>query len=289
MEKELVELRKRLAETDNHRRPAEAGAQLVSESSEHIQSLHRGAADSLLELRHSSNAPTPVEPATSLDPPRSKALGKIVVSTEQIEALFIEYFEFYHPFVPLLDPSRSPEYYFECSELLFWAIISVGARRYEDDPTLLTGLASPFNKLIWATIAEVPQNYHVVKALCLICTWPLPTKTSSKDPTFILAGIMMHIALQTGLHRPSHVQEYSRVKIEPIEDEIKDRLKTWAACNIVAQTYAKLEQVSAYENLTILQDVNRLRAAPKVTVGLYAHIFAKRFEHAERLVASPPD
>lgn len=240
MERELLELRKRLADTDSQPSLTQAvmpdgqPTDLSSDQSQSLSSLHRGAADSLLELRHSSTAP--VEPGPPVEASLPRTLDKITIPPEHIEALFNQYFLFYHPFIPVLDPTKSPEYYFECSELLFWAIIAVGARRFEEDPTLLTGLAGPFNKLIWATIAEVPQNYHVVKALSLFCTWPLPTKTSSKDPTFILCGVMMQIALQTGLHRPSHVQEYSRIKIEVREDDVKDRLKTWAACNIVAQT-----------------------------------------------------
>ena len=121
------------------------------------------------------------------------------------------------------------------SPLLFWTILSVGARRYEKDTTLLTSLSGPVNRFVWSTLADVPQNYHVVKALCLLCTWPFPTSSTSTDPTFMYCGMMLQVAIQIGLHRPSHSQDFSKFRIELREEELKDRVSTWAVCNIVAQ------------------------------------------------------
>lgn len=90
-------------------------------------------------------------------------------------------------------------------------------------------------RLVWATIAEVPQNYHVVKALILLCAWPMPTSSTSTDPTFMLCGLMMQIALQIGLHRPSHSQDFSKFRVELREVELQDRVVVWSVCNIVAQ------------------------------------------------------
>ena len=147
--------------------------------------------------------------------------------------IFNRFFTYYHPFLPILDPSRPPEYYYTANLLRFWVIISVAARR--DDPPLLASLAAPVSDLLWKTIADVPQNYIVVKALCLLCTWPLPISSTSTDPTFMLAGLMMQIAMQIGLHRPSHSQDFTKFKVELMEEELRDRVRTWAACNAVAQ------------------------------------------------------
>lgn len=54
----------------------------------------------------------------------------------------------------------------------------------------------------------------------------------------MLSGLMTHIALQIGLHRPSHAQDFTKLKVELREEELKDRVRTWAACNIIAQRYA---------------------------------------------------
>lgn len=145
------------------------------------------------------------------------------------------FFTFYHPFLPLLDPEKSADDYYNLSPLLFWTIITVAARRYPAELTLLTSLSGPLSKLIWSTLADVPQSYHVVKALCVLCTWPLPVSSTSSEPTFMLSGIMMQVAMQIGLHRPSYAQDFTKFRVELREEELKDRVKTWAACNVVAQ------------------------------------------------------
>lgn len=159
-----------------------------------------------------------------------------VISPPQIHcADASRFFTYYHPFLPFLEPEKSPEDYFLTSSLLFWTIISVGARRYNTEPTLLNSLSGPVSRLVWSTLADVPQSYHVVKALCLLCTWPLPTSSTSTDPTFMLSGMMMQVAIQIGLHRPSHAQDFSKFRVELRDSELKDRIRTWAVCNIVAQ------------------------------------------------------
>ena len=150
------------------------------------------------------------------------------------------FFTLYHPFLPLLDPEKSPDDYYDASCLLFWIVVAVAARRYGADPLLLTALAGPVTRLLWATIADVPQSYIVIKAICILCTWPLPISSTSSDPTFMLSGLMVQISLQMGLHRPSHAQDFTKYRVELREEELKDRVRTWAACNAVAQRYENI-------------------------------------------------
>lgn len=155
------------------------------------------------------------------------------------------FFTCYHEFLPILDPAKSPDDYFSMAPLLFWTVVSVAARRYESEATLLTSLANPLSRLVWSTLSGVPQSYHVVKALCILCTWPLPVSSTSSEPTFMLSGIMMQIAMQIGLHRPSYAQDFTKFRVELREEELKDRVKTWAACNLVAQ---RCVQISIYHH-----------------------------------------
>lgn len=157
--------------------------------------------------------------------------------TEDTESqLFHEYFSSYHQFLPFLNPSQSPDQYYAQHPLLYWVIISIAARRYHPDPNLLGTLSGPLTRLLWQTIGDVPSSHHVVKALCLLCTWPLPTSTSSSDPTQILCGVMMKISTLIGLHRPHHINDFSRVIIDLDNEQLHDRVVTWAVCNVVAQT-----------------------------------------------------
>jgi hypothetical protein len=173
----------------------------------------------------------------SFMPPRYvKELEGVGLTEEAINQLFNEYWSCYHPYLPFLNPLQTPEQYYQQHPLLFWVIIAVASRRYTLDPTLLTALSGPLSRLLWTTVGEVPNSHHVVKALCILCTWPLPTSTTSTDPTHILCGVMMKAATGIGLHRPNHTQDFSRVSVDLNKEQLHDRVVTWAVCNIVAQS-----------------------------------------------------
>jgi hypothetical protein len=149
------------------------------------------------------------------------------------------------------------DFYFDTSPLLGWTVVLVAARRYAQNEHVLSALAQPYRKLLWSTISDMPQKYHTVKALALLCTWPMlaiaeisskqtPEKPgpgfsrlglSELDPSFMLSGIMMQIALQTGLHISSQVHELTQRPRSSGKVEMEDRKLTWAVCNMVAQGY----------------------------------------------------
>lgn len=163
-------------------------------------------------------------------------LENVRLTEDSVSQLFKVFFTYYHPYLPFLNPGHGPDVYYQQHPLLFWSMVAIASRRYSSDPTLLTTLSGPLTRLLWQTIGDVPSSYYVVKALCLLCTWPLPTSTTTSDPTHILCGVMMKTATGIGLHRPNHTQDFSRVSIELNKEQLSDRVSTWAVCNIVAQT-----------------------------------------------------
>ncbi|KUJ16604.1 uncharacterized protein LY89DRAFT_586780 [Mollisia scopiformis] len=163
---------------------------------------------------------------------KPREMGDVKLSGKSVEKLFKEYFTHYHPYLPFLDPDLAPDQYFDWSPLLGWTIIVVAARRFRQEPGLFGDLSPSYNKLLWSTISEHPQPYHVSKALCLICTWPLPSTSNPSDATYPLCGMMISIALSNILDFPVHLQ-FSKGRIT--EAEQRDRRLTWAACNIVCQ------------------------------------------------------
>ena len=193
------------------------------------------ASRSLLDLSQGFRelAPTglfSITPGTS-----PMTLGPVRLSDAQLNELYSIYFTSYHLFIPVLDPSATYKEYYGYHPLLHWTIVAVAARRYDAKPGLFMELQRPLEELLWTTLSQVPQAYHVCKALVLLCTWPLPTSSTSQEPTMMLTGIMFQLAMQYGLHRPSHAQDFSRFRIELREEDIIDRLNTWAAINIVTQ------------------------------------------------------
>ncbi|KAH7110343.1 hypothetical protein B0J11DRAFT_206798 [Dendryphion nanum] len=227
----------------------------IEEDNAFLQTQQEQIATSLLDLRSGS--------------PMFHVIGDVRLSSGQVSELFNEFFANYHTFLPFLDQLRTPEeVYSQDSKLLFWAIVSVAARHYGTDDKLLIRLKEPLTNLIWETIKK-QANHHVVKALCLLCTWPLPARTTVNDPTFMLCGVMMQIAMQIGLHQPTHPQDFSRTKVRLREEDIHDRLRTWAVCNIVAQT------------------VSTGNGQPSLT--LYDSTLEFRTDDADHLRIIPPD
>ena len=196
------------------------------------------ASRSLLDLSQGYRelAPTSypsITPGTS-----TRSLGPVVLTDEQVSELFSIFFNGYHQFLPILSPETPYSEYYKQHPLLHWTIIAVASRRYETKPGLLIELQRPLEEMLWTTLSAVPQTYHVVKALAILCIWPLPNSSTSVEPTMMLTGIMFQLAMQYGLHRPSHAQDFSRFRIELRDEEVTDRLHTWATVNIVAQNVA---------------------------------------------------
>lgn len=242
MEREIAELRQQLAHyeaVDGKAHIADSVPSLdpPQPKPEANQSTdpHHGAADSLLDL---SRGPKTAKQARSAPRPQTKprSLNDVTLDGPQIDDLFQEFYTYYQPFLPILEPQTSANQTFDLSPLLFWVVIAVAARRHTAQPDLLSQVEGPVSQMLSDTVFSNPQNYHVVKALAILCTWPLPRKKTSKDPTWLFSGLMMDIALQAGLHRPFNVQDfYTRQRIELREEDVRDRLRTWVCCNVVAQ------------------------------------------------------
>lgn len=234
MEKEIDRLRRNL-------RSAQAQGYVVEDEAE-IESpaangMYSRSSQSFMGSEEAVSSLLHLKQGGSYNQPRiAKEIENVGLTEDAISHLFNEFWCCYHPWLPFLNPAQTPEAYYQQHPLLFWTIITVASRRYTVDPHLLTNISGPLTRLLWTTVGEVPNNHYVVKALCLLCSWPLPTSTTSTDPTHILSGVMMKAATGIGLHRPNHTQDFSRVSVDLNKEQLHDRVVTWAVCNIVAQS-----------------------------------------------------
>ncbi|KAJ5646373.1 hypothetical protein N7490_002745 [Penicillium lividum] len=248
MEKEIADLRRRLETNPEEHAGEHHTADEMSQTSE--EGFRRRESSAVDRSRPVS---VPAEPHPSMSTPltmqRSGSilsqdentpwrLEDITLSRARVARLFEQYYNYYHPFLPLLNLPKPPEVYLGRCPLLAWTIVCVASRRSPSDPGLLSALSGPFSRLLWSTITNVPQDYRVVKALCVLCTWPLPTTSQRTDATFMLSGLMMQIAMQLGLHRPVQAEEFTTFQMGVQGEALKDRLHTWIICNIVAQNVA---------------------------------------------------
>ncbi|THC98040.1 hypothetical protein EYZ11_002466 [Aspergillus tanneri] len=247
MEQEIADLRRRLATNSENPHAMEANvSDGLSQCSEDVfcgpDSVVSGRQRPLSDPLEPQPLPTPLtihrEASILSQEDKLWTLEDISLPRSRVARLFEQYFKYYHPFLPLLSPQKAPEEYLRRCPLLAWTIICVASRRAPSEPGLLSAISVPFSRLLWSTITGVPQDYRIVKALCLVCTWPLPTTSQRTDATFMLSGLMMQIAMQLGLHRPVQAEEFTTFRMEVQGEAKKDRLQTWVLCNVVAQNVA---------------------------------------------------
>jgi hypothetical protein len=150
------------------------------------------------------------------------------------------FLEFYEPVVPgIIQSSLSnPDDVFRYSEVLFWVIVSTGARKYQCDPTLLESLQNPVARLAQHSLLNPDHATANIQAAIILCLWPLPMETLFGDPSHAIAGAGMQLAIQSGLPYYKSRQDFIRTAIQHFANDegFSDRL--WVYCTIVFQRFA---------------------------------------------------
>lgn len=113
----------------------------------------------------------------------------------------------------------------------------VGSRRYSKIPTLLSSLSSKVRVLALTALGSGVPCCHAIEGVIIILTWPGPVDHSSADATFTLAGLLIHAAMQLGLHMPALSQDFARIPIKTTDEDIRIRTKKWAYCLLVYHRY----------------------------------------------------
>lgn len=122
----------------------------------------------------------------------------------------------------------------------------VGSRRYSKIPTLLSSLSSKVRVLALTALGSGVPCCHAIEGVILILTWPGPVDNNTADATFTLAGLLIHAAMQLGLHMPALSQDFARIPIKTTDEDIRIRTKKWAYCLLAYYRY----KISALLDMT---------------------------------------
>lgn len=202
-----------------------------------------------------------------------KTLEDVTLSSEMIEYLYLEYVNNYHPILPIVDITRGPERIYRLCPSLFWVIIYVTLRRYNDDKSLLLKI-SPLVKNILAEITISPIarynpteeeepimnscSVYSVQAFVLYSMWPPLTSSLSADSSWSTIGVALNQAIRIGLHSSGQLLEQFR----GVEDQAsqyqmaQEQMKTWILCNTVSQNIASAFGYPAFVQLDFLSAKN---------------------------------
>uniref|UniRef100_A0A093VB23 Regulatory protein LEU3 n=1 Tax=Talaromyces marneffei PM1 TaxID=1077442 RepID=A0A093VB23_TALMA len=191
-------------------------------------------------------APVVIHATTSLagseGPTQARTLKGVRVDAGEIDDIFQLFFQDHAPFLPILDPSTTPNAYYDQSTLLFWTIIFVACRNYNKNPTLFPTLAEPILEMILLSMGSNAAPVFKIQSFLLFLTWPPP----GFEVFFPISGWLLHVAMQNGLHIPMASHEFGRnmrsLRSEPSQAnksifmiDMQRRSELWAYCIIVYQ------------------------------------------------------
>lgn len=174
---------------------------------------------------------------SSAIPTISRSLDGFVVDARKIDDCFALFFTQYHPLLPILESSLSPNSangYYELSPLLFWCIVVTGARHYLEDRSILNRVSQLIIPLAFSSMALRAAPISVIQSLLILCTWRLPTNSMYKDMTHVLCGAAVHLATQIGLHVTGVGQDFARTPLKTDQEQKILRAKLWMQCVIVS-------------------------------------------------------
>lgn len=202
-----------------------------------------------------------------------KTLEDVTLSSQMIENLYLEYVNNYHPILPIVDITRGPERIYRLCPSLFWVIIYVTLRRYNEDKSLLLAL-SPLVKNILAEITISPIarynpteedepimnscSVYSVQAFVLYSMWPPLTSSLSADSSWSTIGVALNQAIRIGLHTSGQLLD----QYKGIEEQTslylmaQEQMRTWILCNTVSQNIASAFGYPAFVQLDFLSAQN---------------------------------
>jgi hypothetical protein len=145
--------------------------------------------------------------------------------------------------VPILDPSITPNTVYQHAQSLFWVIVAIGSRRYARQPTLIGALALPVTQLVLQSIIIRTKPIERIKAMILLLNWPFPSGPFYREPSFLLGGSLLHMAMHCGLHAPSFDEDFSSPNRRLPETEIVRRTEIWAYVVIAYQRCTAISSI----------------------------------------------
>jgi transcriptional regulatory protein LEU3 len=158
--------------------------------------------------------------------------------------------------LPILDPNVSPNAFYQNAPSLFWVVVSIGSRRYTRQPTLTRILALPVTQLVLQSILVRGKPIERLKGFILLLHWPFPSGPFYREPSFLLAGALLHMAMHCGLHAPAFSRDISKGYPKSPELELLRRAEMWAYVVITYQRYTILNITPQLPLLIVLnQDV----------------------------------
>ncbi|KAL4932895.1 uncharacterized protein BDV17DRAFT_299454 [Aspergillus undulatus] len=173
-----------------------------------------------------------------VDPHRTlpRTLGGMTLSGDEIDEIFDLFYRQYAHFIPVLDVGTAPNLVYDQSVFLFWAIVGTASRTCAKNPTLFSALVKPITDLAFLSPLSGCGPWNIVQGLLFVLNWPFPKEDGGVDIIFPLTGLLLHVAMQHGMHNPVSSHEFHKTKQPmPLVVDISRRSELWAYTIITYQ------------------------------------------------------
>lgn len=180
---------------------------------------------------------TRISDTRNYDSTEARSIDGLEIGSSIIDHCFKLFFRDYHPLLPVLDPTITPNHLYGKSLVLFWVVVSIGARKNLAHPNLITSLSPRVAPLVLTSLSTRTKPLEAIKAVLLLMEWPFPSNPYQGEPSFVLSGALVHMAMQNGLHTPYLSKDIPKLEAQSsfVESSTVERTRLWAYIVIIYQ------------------------------------------------------
>lgn len=199
-------------------------------------------------------------PASSASrPSQPRALKSRVFAGQDIDFYFDKYFEYFHPYLPIVR-MREPDAIYNSGPVLFWVIMVTACRKNSNDGGVFDFLVESVKSEVWEAVSDPPMSLATINALLILSAWPLPTIRFMKDPSPIYVSMLMNSCYLLGIHSGRGDFPASTYPAYRLSVSNEEAVYTWVGYNIVSQrisTYNGTPATGQFFNKTIESILDR--------------------------------
>lgn len=223
--------------------------------------------------------------STTTRPTQPRALKSRVFAGQDIDFYFDKYFEFFHPYLPIVR-IREPDAIYNSGPVLFWVILVTACRKSSHDGGVFDFLVDAVKSEVWEAVSDPPMSLATINALLILSAWPLPTIRFMKDPSPIYVSMLMNSCYLLGIHTGRGDFPASTYPAYRLSVSNEEAVYTWVGYNIVSQrisTYSGTPATGQFFNSTIESILDR---TSPVQVPLYFCVLLETAAFLHRLSRS---
>ena len=90
-------------------------------------------------------------------------------------------------------------------------------------------------QLALTSLSSRATPVRTIQGLILLCTWPAPLKSMTRDMLYVISGAAIHLAMQIGLHISGVGQDFASDKLRSDSGERTFRDRLWLLTCVVCQ------------------------------------------------------